>query len=93
MNYELTIYGPLVDNQAERANVEGRLLYVFPGADYRQCVTVWETMRNYPDFNSVTVIKRSSGDLVVHVYYSPVGVPEDVDCAFHAKISPEGTYA
>lgn len=91
MNYGLTIYGPLVDTEVAREALYRRLLILFD-ATAEQIRTAWETMRNFPDFNSVEVIKRRSGDLLVHVYYSPIDVPADADCAFHAKITPKGMY-
>lgn len=93
MNYGLTIYGPFVDTLSAREDVYKRLKAVFSFAPDKQVYCVWQTMRDYPYFNNVEVVQRLSGDLLVHVYGSPLHVPEDADCLFHAKISPGGTYA
>jgi hypothetical protein len=92
VNYGVTIYGPIEDTLQSRQKLLSVVATAFP-IEYAQFQTLWQTMLNYPDFNSVNVVMRRDGDLVVHVYYSPVDVSEGADCAFHAKISPGGTYA
>lgn len=92
MKFGLTIYGPFVDNNPARAQVTNAIATLFP-VEYKQIQTVWATMQNFPHFNSVDIVQRRDRDLVIHVYYSPANLADDVDCAFHAKISPVGTYA
>lgn len=91
MKYGLTIYGPFVDNNAVRERMTNAIATLFP-VEYKQIQTVWATMQNFPDFNAVEVTQRHGRDLVIHVYYSPPNLAEDVDCVFHAKITPEGMY-
>jgi hypothetical protein len=90
MNYELTIYGPL--EELHYIDTMLKLGAVFP-ATGEQLRTVWETMKDYPDFNSVSIHRKCSGDLVIHVYDEPIDVPEHSSCVFHSKIAPSGTYA
>ena len=91
MNYGLTIYGPL--DKSDGLSVTARIMYVF-SVQIAQAETAWETMKNFPDFNYVEITKRrSTGDLVIHVYYFVGENHSAVECAFHAKISPSGTYA
>jgi flavoprotein len=92
VNYGLTVYGPFEGEPSEVSELQTHL-YDLLRATPRQAHTVVETMRAYSDFRTVTVAKRANGDLVVNVYLVPVDVSVASNCAFHARVSPQGVYA
>jgi hypothetical protein len=92
VKYGLSIYPLFEDDYRTRKTFFTMVATAFP-VQYAQIETAWQTLRNYPDFNNVQIHRRSTGDLVIEVYYSPLDIPKDADCVFHAKISPSGSYS